>query len=157
MLIPKADRLMIYRYLFKEGVLCAHKNLAQPKHHILDTRNLYVCKALQSLKSRGYVTEQFAWQWHYWFLTNEGIEYLRGFLHLPEEIVPSTLKKPRQQARPAGFGGDRAGPRGAGRGTGRGGYGDRGGYGSRDRSGGGFGGDKKGGAPSRGEIGFRRG
>ena len=23
------------------------------------------------------------WQWHYYFLTNEGIDYLREFLHLP--------------------------------------------------------------------------
>lgn len=26
-------------------------------------------------------------------MTNEGIEYLRGYLHLPPEIVPSTLKR----------------------------------------------------------------
>ena len=38
-------------------------------------------------------------QWYYWYLTNEGIEYLRDYLHLPIEIVPATLKK--QAARPA--------------------------------------------------------
>lgn len=27
------------------------------------------------------------------YLTNEGIEYLRQYLHLPSEIVPSTLKR----------------------------------------------------------------
>lgn len=47
----------------------------------------------QSLKSRGYVKEQFAWRHYYWYLTNEGIQYLRDFLHLPPEIVPSTLKR----------------------------------------------------------------
>lgn len=26
-------------------------------------------------------------------MTNEGIEYLRAYLHLPSEIVPSTLKR----------------------------------------------------------------
>lgn len=52
----------------------------------------------QSLKSRGYVKEQFAWRHFYWYLTNDGIEYLRGYLHLPPEIVPSTLKKqPRSE------------------------------------------------------------
>ena len=51
----------------------------------------------QSLKSRGYVKEQFAWRHYYWYLTNEGIQYLRDFLHLPPEIVPATL---RRQARP---------------------------------------------------------
>jgi Plectin/S10 domain len=27
------------------------------------------------------------------YLTNEGIEYLRQYLHLPPEIIPSTLKR----------------------------------------------------------------
>lgn len=51
----------------------------------------------QSLKSTGYVKEQFAWRHFYWYLTNEGIQYLRDFLHLPPEIVPATL---RRQIRP---------------------------------------------------------
>merc|ERR1712090_44022 len=65
--------------------------------------NLQVVKALTSLKSRGYVKEQFAWRHYYWYLTNEGIQYLRDYLHLPSEIVPSTLKRalPRGDARPA--------------------------------------------------------
>jgi hypothetical protein len=46
------------------------------------------CFSLQSLKSQGYVREQFAWRHFYWYLTNEGIEYLRNYLHLPAEIVP---------------------------------------------------------------------
>merc|ERR1719244_1019097 len=46
-----------------------------------------------SLKSRGYVRENFAWRHYYWYLTNEGIQYLRDFLHLPPEIVPATLRK----------------------------------------------------------------
>lgn len=37
--------------------------------------------------------EQFAWRHYYWYLTNEGIEYLRTYLHLPSEIVPATLKR----------------------------------------------------------------
>lgn len=56
-----------------------------------------LCLHLQSLKSRGYVKEQFAWRHFYWYLTNEGIQYLRDFLHLPPEIVPATL---RRQTRP---------------------------------------------------------
>ena len=67
------------------------------------------------MKSRGYVKEEFSWRWYYWYLTNEGvgvvvtlgmatnslcssflpgIQYLRDYLHLPQEIVPSTLKRP---------------------------------------------------------------
>jgi len=52
---------------------------------------------LQSLKSRGYVKEQYAWRHYYWYLTNEGIQFLRDELHLPPEIVPATLKR---QTRP---------------------------------------------------------
>merc|ERR1712093_707841 len=64
---------------------------------------------MQSLKSRGYVREQFSWQWFYWYLTNEGIEYLREYLNIPSEVVPSTLKKQsRPQSRlPPGMGGRR--------------------------------------------------
>merc|ERR1711868_240211 len=47
----------------------------------------------QSLTSRGLVKQQFAWRHYYWTLTNEGIEYLREYLHLPPEIVPMTMKK----------------------------------------------------------------
>lgn len=57
----------------------------------------FSCLLFQSLKSLGYVKEQFAWRHFYWYLTNEGIQYLRDFLHLPPEIVPATL---RRQMRP---------------------------------------------------------
>jgi hypothetical protein len=84
------------------------------------------------------------------FLTDKGIEYLREYLALPQEIVPATLKK---TARPAGErprpAGDRPprrfdGPREGGGGFGR----DREGYrsGAPREGGGGFGrgGDKVG-------------
>ncbi|KAH7550229.1 hypothetical protein JRO89_XS13G0157600 [Xanthoceras sorbifolium] len=54
---------------------------------------------MQSFKSKEYVRETFAWMHYYWYLTNEGIEFLRAYLNLPSEIVPATLKK---QAKPAG-------------------------------------------------------
>ncbi|KAJ8385125.1 hypothetical protein AAFF_G00192660 [Aldrovandia affinis] len=76
MLMPKKNRIVIYELLFKEGVMVAKKD---------------------SLKSCGYVKEQFAWCHFYWYLTNDGIQYLRDFLHLPPEIVPTTL---RRQTRP---------------------------------------------------------
>jgi len=94
MLMPKKDRIAIYEYLFKEGVMVAEKDFHASKHPALEKiPNLHVIKALQSLKSRGYVKEQFAWRHFYWYLTNEGIQYLRDFLHLPPEIVPPTLKR----------------------------------------------------------------
>eukprot|EP01126_Amoeba_proteus_P038647 TRINITY_DN403_c0_g1_i14.p1 TRINITY_DN403_c0_g1~~TRINITY_DN403_c0_g1_i14.p1 ORF type:complete len:118 (+),score=23.56 TRINITY_DN403_c0_g1_i14:372-725(+) len=66
-----------------------------------------------SMKSRKFVTETFTWSHYYWYLTNEGINHLREFLHLPEEIVPATLKKKQPQQRPGGPpGGARSGPGG---------------------------------------------
>jgi len=129
MLIPKKTRNTILQQLFKDGVLVARKDYNAPKHNELDTvPNLMVIKAMQSLKSRGYVTEMFAWRHYYWSLTNEGIEYLREYLHLPQEVVPNTLKRqtrpevPRTSARPAAAGGR----------EGRGFGGDRGDRGDRD-------------------------
>lgn len=117
MLMPKKNRVAIYEYLFKEGVMVAKKDFHEPKHPDLADLNiptLHVIKALQvgvvpmlaslriwlalfatvwrlisllqSLKSRGFVNEQFAWRHYYWYLTNEGIRYLRDYLHLPPEV-----------------------------------------------------------------------
>jgi len=102
MLIPKKNRRIIYEYLFQEGTLVAKKDAAAPKHHDLEVPNLQVMCVMRSLKSRGLVQETFNWGWFYWFLNNEGITYLRGYLSLPEEIVPDTLKKPRSQPREGG-------------------------------------------------------
>ena len=61
----------------QDGVIVAKKDFNAPKHSELEVPNLMVIKAMQSLKSRGYVHEQFAWRHFYWSLTNEGIEYIR--------------------------------------------------------------------------------
>lgn len=66
-------------------------------------------------------------QWYYYYLSDEGIEYLRQYLHLPAETVPLTHKKP---ARPAGAP-ERAGPGGERRGAG--GFGERRGYGDKEK------------------------
>ncbi|TFK99370.1 Plectin/S10 domain-containing protein [Pterulicium gracile] len=112
MLITKANRRSIYENLFKEGVLVAKKDYNAPKHETLDVPNLEVIKAMQSLTSKGYVKTRFSWQWYYYVLTPEGVEYLREWLHLPAEIVPTTHKRAPRPARPAtvrpGAGGDGA-------------------------------------------------
>ena len=101
---------------------------------------------MQSLCSRNLVKNQYSWQWQYYYLTDEGVEYapplvtslpfgspvrsiptfyryLRDYLHLPPEIVPATLKKAsRPQA--DGF-----------RGGGKDGKGDRGPPRAGDRDG----------------------
>eukprot|EP01090_Pellita_catalonica_P022154 TRINITY_DN849_c0_g1_i2.p1 TRINITY_DN849_c0_g1~~TRINITY_DN849_c0_g1_i2.p1 ORF type:complete len:185 (+),score=35.90 TRINITY_DN849_c0_g1_i2:46-600(+) len=125
MIIPKKARYAVYSYLFKEGVMVAKKDPSMKKHGDVDVPNLYVIQLLKSMKSRGYVNEQFSWMWYYWYLTNEGIEYLRDYLHLPAQIVPTTLKKPRQAAPRVGFGGrPRGGFGGPRNGPPRGGFND---------------------------------
>lgn len=120
-----------------EGVLVAKKDFNAAKHEELEVPNLEVIKALQSLTSRGFVKTQFSWQWYYYTLTPEGVEYLREWLHLPAEVVPETHRKPVRtrpaQGRPGGSGGEGAyrAPRG----------GDRDDYRRRDDGG------KKDGAP----------
>lgn len=106
MLIPKKNRVSVYTYLFKEGVLYARKDYNLPAHpEIPDVPNLHVIKLMQSFTSKELVRQQYAWQHYYWMLTDEGIEYLRTYLNLPAEIVPATLKKSARPAtRPLGAG-----------------------------------------------------
>jgi len=129
MLISKTNRRTIYEALFKDGVLTAPKDFNKPTHPtIVTVRNLEVIKAMQSLTSKGYVKTQFSWQWYYYTLTDEGLAYLREWLHLPSEIVPQTHMKPARPAgRVGGYGGERReggregayrAPRGDGRGEG---------------------------------------
>ncbi|EED80117.1 40S ribosomal protein S10 [Postia placenta Mad-698-R] len=101
MIISKPHRRIIYESLFKEGVLVAKKDYNAPKHEELDVPNLEVIKAMQSLTSKGLVKTQFSWQWYYYALTAEGVDYLREWLNLPAEIVPSTHKKAVRPPRPA--------------------------------------------------------
>ncbi|ODV67803.1 Plectin/S10 [Hyphopichia burtonii NRRL Y-1933] len=106
MLIPREERKKIHQYLFQEGVVVAKKDYDQPKHDEIDTKNLFVIKALQSLTSKGYVKTQFSWQYYYYTLTDEGVEYLRNELSIPEGILPVTrlmgapAERPRFQRGP---------------------------------------------------------
>jgi small subunit ribosomal protein S10e len=103
-----------------------------------------VIKLMQSFTSKELVKEIFSWRYYYWYLTNEGIEYLREYLNLSADVVPNTLKKStRPPTRPMA---DERPPRGDRPGGGRGG-GDRGGYRSERPGGYGRGGGDKGGAP----------
>ncbi|KAJ8906346.1 hypothetical protein NDN08_002839 [Rhodosorus marinus] len=147
MLLPKKTRVEVYKQLFKDGVMVAPKDYNLPSHKDVDVPNLHVLKLMQSLKSRGYVKEVFSWQYFYYFLTEDGIQYLQGYLNYPDNVKPDTTKKQTQQ-RPGpqrggpgggfggGFGEKKMGPggdfrpeyrEGGGRGFGRGAEGS-GGY-----------------------------
>lgn len=100
MVMPLADLRAIYELLFRDGVMVAKKDKRpQTKHpDVPGVKNLQVIRAMGSLKSRGFVRETFAWRHYYWYLTNEGIVYLREYLHLPPEIVPTPLQRVRRPA-----------------------------------------------------------
>lgn len=100
MLMPLRDLRAIYEVLFRDGVMVAKKDKRpQIKHpEIEGVSNLQVIRAMGSLKSRGCVKETFAWRHFYWYLTNEGIVYLRDYLRLPPEIVPASLQRVRKPA-----------------------------------------------------------
>uniref|UniRef100_A0A8C2RAA7 Small ribosomal subunit protein eS10 n=1 Tax=Capra hircus TaxID=9925 RepID=A0A8C2RAA7_CAPHI len=105
MLMPKKNRIGIYELLFKEGVMVTKKDVHVPKHPELADKtvpDLHAMEAGQSPRARGYVKEQSAWRHFCWNLTSEGVQHLRGYLHLPPEIVPATLRRSRLEGeRPA--------------------------------------------------------
>jgi small subunit ribosomal protein S10e len=126
------DMALTWRVSIAEGVMVAADDKQLKAHAELeDIPNLQVLKLMESLTSRGYVRRTYTWKHHYWFLTPEGITYLREYLNLPDIIVPNTLKKQaaRPSSRPLGgddrprFGGpSREGGFGRGRGVDREGY-----------------------------------
>ncbi|ELK16740.1 40S ribosomal protein S10 [Pteropus alecto] len=80
--------------------MVAKKGVHMPKHSKLADKNvpnLHVMKSMPSLKSRGYVKEQFAWRHFYRYLTKESIQYLHDYHHLPPKIVPASLRRSRPE------------------------------------------------------------
>ena len=88
--------------------MVARKDFNIPKHHNLEVRNLYVIKAMQSLTSRGYVRTNFSWMWYYYYLTEEGIAYLRDYLGVDPDVLPKSRQKAPVRQAPARQGGDRS-------------------------------------------------
>lgn len=95
MVMPLADLRAIYELLFRDGVLVAKKDKHPQSMHpeVKGVSNLKVIRAMASLKSKGCVRETFAWKHAYYYITNEGVAYLRNYLHLPPEIMPASLQR----------------------------------------------------------------
>ncbi|KAK9526514.1 hypothetical protein VZT92_015211 [Zoarces viviparus] len=104
MVMPLAELRAIYELLFWDGVIVAKKDKHPQSMHpdLTGVTNLKVIRAMGSLKSKGCVRETFTWKHAYYYLTNEGIAYLRDYLHLPPEIMPAplqSLRRPESSAR----------------------------------------------------------
>ena len=80
--------------------MVAKKDYNAPKHEELDVPNLEVIKAMQSLTSKGLVKTQFSWQWYYYVLTPEGVEYLREWCVAYSLLSLSTLTQQCPKASP---------------------------------------------------------
>uniref|UniRef100_A0A3Q0SQ46 Plectin/eS10 N-terminal domain-containing protein n=1 Tax=Amphilophus citrinellus TaxID=61819 RepID=A0A3Q0SQ46_AMPCI len=95
MVMPLANLKAIYELLFRDGIIVVKKDRRPQSMHpdLKGVNNLKVIRTMGSLKSKGYVRETFAWKHGYYYLTNEGILYLRDYLHLPPEIMPTTLHR----------------------------------------------------------------
>ena len=74
-LVSSKDKRKIYVYLLQEGVFCFKKDYTN-KNENIDIPNINCFLVLRSLKSRKFVTEIFSWQWHYYFLTEEGVKVI---------------------------------------------------------------------------------
>ncbi len=105
------------------------------KQEGLDIGNLECFLVMRSLKSRKFVTEVFSWQWHYYFLKNEGVKFLREYLGLPADVIPNThrIDKTTKKEEEEGVEGEEA-ERGDGERRPRG-RGSRGGFRGRGRGG----------------------
>ena len=97
-LVSREERRAIFEYLLKEGVIVVKKDAYLPQHgQITGSPNLHVMMIVKSLKSRGCLNEVYSWGWSYYFLTNQGVDYLIKELGLPVDcmIVPATHAKKR--------------------------------------------------------------
>jgi len=137
-LVSRKNKKMILENLFKEGVFAVKKDGLKKQHDDIEVPNLHVMMVMKSLESKGLVKGKFNWQWHYYFLNDEGIAHLREVLHLPAQVFPATLTKisrPQRVTDPAGgeYGkgkGKKGGGKGKGKGKGKGWSSGKGGYSS---------------------------
>ena len=130
-LVSKKHKVQLYTYFLQEGVFACRKGVGN--NETTNIPNLHCFLVMRSLVSRGMATEIFSWQWHYYFLTRKGVEYLREYLGLPANVVPNSWKldEPEEQKEEGGEEGEerkerreRGGER-RGRGNRRGGRGGR--------------------------------
>ncbi|KEG11831.1 40S ribosomal protein S10, partial [Trypanosoma grayi] len=131
--VPKSARDDVYRFFFTEGVISCKKDpmgtwTGTCGGKAFKVPTVQVMQLMRSMKSRGLLKEQFAWRQFYWFLNDEGVEYLRKYLYLAPEIVPNTHKADKLPDREGGRGRGRGEGRGRGRGEGRGRGRGEGGY-----------------------------
>merc|ERR1711998_34649 len=95
-LVSRDNKRTTFTYLLREGVIVVKKDAYLPVHQqVNNVPNLHVMMITKSLKSRGYLNEVYNWGWRYYFLTNDGVQFLIKELGLPVDakILPATWAK----------------------------------------------------------------
>ena len=123
--VPKPSRDNVYRFFFTEGVIACKKDRMGTWTGTLGGKAftvpcIQVMQLMRSLKSRNLIKEQYAWRHYYWTLNDDGIAYMRGYLHLAPSAVPNTQKPSTINFEKVTEGRGRGRGRGEGRGRGRG-------------------------------------
>lgn len=90
MWMPADVRRKILQYFFENGVLVVSANQSA-MHEEIGVLNIYAFQIGRSFVSRGFAKKQYAWTHAYYTLTDDGINYLRGFFGLPANAAPLTL------------------------------------------------------------------
>ena len=98
-LVSKEEKRAIFTYLLREGVIVVRKDAYLPVHqNVTGVANLKVMMIVKSLKSRGYLSEVFNWQWSYYTVSNSGVNFLVKSLGVSADVVPATFRKKRVAA-----------------------------------------------------------
>merc|ERR1712137_230200 len=91
--IFKKERNTIFYKLLKEGVICCKKDF-DSEHKDTGLPNLKVWMLARTMHSKGYLDLTYSWQYYYYTLNDEGIEYLRKKLGIgAEDVKPATQTK----------------------------------------------------------------
>lgn len=80
-LMPLSDLRSVYELLLQDGVMGVKKEQRPSEQPELSgVSNLEVMHVMASLKSRGFVRETSAWKHLYYYITTQGVTYLRDYL-----------------------------------------------------------------------------
>ena len=92
-IVYREERKKVHIYLLQNGVICFPKDTKEV-NEVLGIENLKLFMICRSLMSKGCVTQLFNWQYHYFSLTNDGIQFLKSELGIEDESVqPITCRQ----------------------------------------------------------------
>jgi small subunit ribosomal protein S10e len=91
MLVPFKEKKIIYMQIFKDGILVVKKDRNFLTENGLKMDSLITIKIMKGLVSKGLANETFNWKFYYFVLNDKGIQFLRKFLNIPDNVVPLTL------------------------------------------------------------------